>query len=234
MYTYIHISPPSYASLSSSLPHPSRWSQSTELIPLCYAAASHQLCILHLVVYICQCYSLTSSQLPVLPPRFLFSLPMSSSPFSTSASLFLSCPQVHQNHFFFQIPYICVSKQYLVFFKFISFIYLFLAALGLRYCAQAFLVAASGGYSSLRCAGFSFRWLLLLQSMGSRRAGFSSCGTRAQQLWLAGTGSVAVARGLSCSAACGIFPGQGSNPCPVLAGGFSTTVPPGKRMFFSF
>ena len=28
-------------------------------------------------------------------------LPLSSSPFSTSASLFLSCPQVHQNHFFF-------------------------------------------------------------------------------------------------------------------------------------
>ena len=38
-------------------------------------------------------------------------------------------------------------------------------------------VAASGGYSSLRCAGFSLRWLLLLWSMGSRHAGFSSCGT---------------------------------------------------------
>ena len=37
-----------------------------------------------------------------------------------------------------------------------------------------------GGYSSLWCAGFSLRWLLLLQSTGSRRAGFSSCGTRAQ------------------------------------------------------
>ena len=49
------------------------------------------------------------------------------------------------------------------------------------------LVVASGGYSSLRCAGFSLRWLLLLWSMGSRRAGFSSCGTRAQQLWLAGS-----------------------------------------------
>ena len=45
------------------------------------------------------------------------------------------------------------------------------------------LVAASGGYSSLRCAGFSLWWLLLLQSMGSRRAGFSSCGSWAQQLW---------------------------------------------------
>ena len=40
------------------------------------------------------------------------------------------------------------------------------------------LVAASGGYSSLRCAGFSVRWLLLLRSMGSRHTGFSSCSTR--------------------------------------------------------
>ena len=42
------------------------------------------------------------------------------------------------------------------------------------------LVAVSGGYSSLRCAGFSLWWLLLLRSTGSRRAGFSSCGTWAQ------------------------------------------------------
>ena len=42
------------------------------------------------------------------------------------------------------------------------------------------LVAASGGYSSLWCAGFSLRWLLLLRSMGSRCMGFSSCGTQAQ------------------------------------------------------
>ena len=38
------------------------------------------------------------------------------------------------------------------------------------------LVAASGDYSSLWCAGFSLSWLLLLWSTGSRRAGFSSCG----------------------------------------------------------
>ena len=41
------------------------------------------------------------------------------------------------------------------------------------------LVAASGGYSSLRCAGFSLRWLLLLRSTGSRCVGFSSRGSRA-------------------------------------------------------
>ena len=42
------------------------------------------------------------------------------------------------------------------------------------------LVVASGGYSSMRCTSFSLRWLLLLQSMGSRHAGFSSCGAQAQ------------------------------------------------------
>ena len=49
--------------------------------------------------------------------------------------------------------------------------WVFVAARGLS------LVAASGGYSSLRCAGFSLRWLLLLRSTGSRRPGFSICGT---------------------------------------------------------
>ena len=49
------------------------------------------------------------------------------------------------------------------------------------------LVAASQGYSSLRCAGFSFQWLLQLRSTDSRSASFSSCGTRAQQLWLTGS-----------------------------------------------
>ena len=48
------------------------------------------------------------------------------------------------------------------------------------------LVVASGDYSSLWCADFSFQWLLLLRSTGSRRAGFSSCGMQAQELWRMG------------------------------------------------
>ena len=60
------------------------------------------------------------------------------------------------------------------------------------------LVAASGGHSSLRCAGLSLSRPLLLRSTGSRRAG-----------------SAVVAHGLSCSVARGIFPDQGSNPCPL-------------------
>ena len=47
-------------------------------------------------------------------------------------------------------------------------IYLFLAVLGLVAAHRLSLVAASGSYSSLRCAGFSLQWLLLLRSTGSR------------------------------------------------------------------
>ena len=59
-------------------------------------------------------------------------------------------------------------------------------------------VAASGGHSSSRCAGLSLSRPLLLRSTGSRRAG-----------------SAAVPHGLSRSVACGIFPDQGSNLCPL-------------------
>ena len=60
------------------------------------------------------------------------------------------------------------------------------------------LVAASGGHSSSRCAGLSLSWPLLLRSTGSSHAG-----------------SAIVAHGPSRSTACGIFPDQGSNPCPL-------------------
>ena len=76
-------------------------------------------------------------------------------------------------------------------FNFFLFINLFIYDFWLRWvfiaaCGLS-LVAASGGYSSLRCMGFSFRWLLLLWSTDFRRAGFSSCSMQAQQLWLAGS-----------------------------------------------
>ena len=51
------------------------------------------------------------------------------------------------------------------------------------------LVAASGGYSSLQCAGFSLQWLLLLQSTGSRHTGFSSCSSQALECRLSSCGA---------------------------------------------
>ena len=83
------------------------------------------------------------------------------------------------------------------FYLFILFIYFWLCWVFVSMRGLS-LVAASGGHSSLRCAGLSLSRPLLLRSTGSRCAG-----------------SVIVAHGPSCSAACGIFPDQGLNPCPL-------------------
>ena len=70
-------------------------------------------------------------------------------------------------------------RTYFVTGRFFLFV---LAAWGLHCCVWAFSGCGEGGYSLLRCAGFSLQWLLLW-STGSRSTGFSSCGTQAQQLW---------------------------------------------------
>ena len=103
------------------------------------------------------------------------------------------CPKkrkLHTNPIFF--------REFFFFFL-IFLLFLFLAALVLHFCVLS-PVAASGGHSSSRCTGLSPSRPLLLWSTGSRRAG-----------------SAVVAHGPSCSAACGIFPDQGSNPCPLHA-----------------
>ena len=89
--------------------------------------------------------------------------------------IFLAITQVCPKSAFFK-------KNYL-------FIYLFIFWLHWVFTAarRLSLVAASGSYSSLLCTGCSWQWLLLLQSTGSRRVGFSSCGMLAQQLWLTGS-----------------------------------------------
>ena len=90
------------------------------------------------------------------------------------------------------------SKLAVLFFFLILFIiyfclcWVFVSVRGLS------LIVASGDHSSSRCPGLSLSRPLLLRSTGSRRVG-----------------SVIVAHGLSCSAARGIFPDQGSNPCPL-------------------
>ena len=89
------------------------------------------------------------------------------------------------------------AQEAVLFFFFNLFIYFWLCWVFISVRGLS-LVVASGGHSSLRCAGLSLSRPLLLRSTGSRRAG-----------------SVVVAHGPSCSAACGIFPDQGSNPCPL-------------------
>ena len=98
--------------------------------------------------------------------------------------------------FFFKIKFIermfCLSL--------LNFIYLFTyGCVGSSFLCEGFLqFVASGGHSSSQCAGLSLSRPLLLRSTGFRCAG-----------------SVIVAHGPSCSAACGIFWDQGSNPCPL-------------------
>ena len=78
-------------------------------------------------------------------------------------------------------------------------------------CAGLSLVVASGSYS-LAVLGFSLQWFLLLRNVGCRCTGFSSCSSQAQlphSMWN--------------------LPGPGIKPVsPPLAGGFLTTVLPGK------
>ena len=95
------------------------------------------------------------------------------------------------------------ALQSFLFFVYL-FIYLFIYLFYLWLCwvfvsvRGLSLVVASGGHSSSQSAGLSLSRPLWLQSTGSRRAG-----------------SVIVAHGPSCSAACGILPDQGSNLCPL-------------------
>ena len=101
---------------------------------------------------------------------------------------------------------VCIHSASLTLFFFFNFwVYLFIYLFIYLWLCWVFvsvrglhLVAASGGHSSLWCMGLSLSWPLLLWSTGSRCAG-----------------SVTVAHRPSCSMACGIFPDQGSNPCPL-------------------
>ena len=98
--------------------------------------------------------------------------------------------------------YFFIYISFLFIYLFLNFIYLFIfiyGCVGSSFLCEGFsLVAASGDHSSSLCVGLSLSWPVLLRSTGSRRAG-----------------SIIVAHGPSCSAACGIFPDQGSNPCPL-------------------
>ena len=112
----------------------------------------------------------------------------------TKPLLFSFCIPLRQLFFFYKHCLIYLIRKVDFFKKFIYFqlFRVFVSVRGLS------LVVASGGHFSSWCAGLSLSRPLLLRSTGSRRAG-----------------SVVVAHRPSCSAACGIFPDQGSNPCPL-------------------
>ena len=95
-----------------------------------------------------------------------------------------------------RVPFPSFPLQHLFFWDFFFFnkftyLFIYLVVLGLCCCARAFSSCGTGGYSSLWCAGFSLRWLLLLRSTGSRCVGFSSCGSWALERRLSSCGSLA-------------------------------------------
>ena len=110
LYVYIYPHIPSLLRLPPTLPIPPLQVVTKHQADLLVLCGCFPLSNLHLVVYICQCYSLTSSQLTLLPPHVLKSIlyvcifiPVL--PLGSSEPFFI----------FFQIPYICVSIWYLFF-----------------------------------------------------------------------------------------------------------------------
>ena len=81
-----------------------------------------------------------------------------------------------------------------------------MAALGLHCCARALSSCSEQGLFFVVVCGLLIVVASLVAEQGLQAR-------ELQQLWHAGP--VVVAHGLSCSAACGIFPDQGSNPCPL-------------------
>ena len=130
---------------------------------------------------------------------------------------------------------------YLCILKFIYFIYLFLAVLGLCCCARAFSGCSQQGLlfvevCRLLTAAASLVVEHGLQARGLQQlwhAGFSSCGTWAQQLWLSGSRvqPQQLWRMAWAQLLCVMWdlPGPGLEPMsPALEGGFLTTAPRGK------
>ena len=100
----------------------------------------------------------------------------------------------------------------LFFFKFIYFIYPFLAVLGLRFCARAFSSCGKRGPLFIAVRGPLTIAASPVAEHRLQTCRLSSCGSRAQLL-----------RGMW------DLPRPGLEPVsPALAGRFSTTAPPGK------
>ena len=125
--------------------------------------------------------------------------------------------------FFCFVLFKCLFAYFILF---IYFIYLFFG------CVGSSLLCA--GFLQLRQAGATLRY----GARASHCGGFSCCGAQALGMWA----SVVVAHRLS---SCGSraqllhsmwdLPGPGIKPVtPALAGGFLTTVPPGKSLYDVF
>ena len=108
--------------------------------------------------------------------------------------------------------------------KFIYFIYLFLAALGLHCCARAFSSCGERGLLFVVVHRLLIAVASLVVEHGLQARGLSSC-----DLWALECRPSS--RGARAQLLCGMWdlPKPGLQPVfPALAGGFLTTAPPGK------
>ena len=124
------------------------------------------------------------------------------------------------NHLWYFLDTIATLSFYLIYlfiYSFIhSFIYLFMAVLGLCFCARAFSSCGKRGPLFIAVRGPLTIAASLVAEHRLQTRMLSSCGSRAQLL-----------RGMW------DLPRPGLEPVsPALAGGFSTTAPPGKPLSF--
>ena len=121
--------------------------------------------------------------------------------------------------FHFCLSFSFVRLRFEIFFFFKTphlFIYLFLAVLGLRFCARAFSSCSKRGPLFIAVRGPLTVAASLVAEHGLQTHRLSSCGSRAQLL-----------RGMWDPPRPGLEPVS-----PALAGRFSTTAPPGKPLRF--
>ena len=129
---------------------------------------------------------------------------------SSSVTPFSSCPQSFPASGSFP-----VSRLWI--FSFLKN-HLFMVVLGLHCCARAFSSLDEQGLLFAVVHGLLLQWFPLVKSTGTRHMGCSSCGAQAYLLW-------------------GIWnlPKPGIEPVsPAWAGGFLSSVPPGKSWILSF
>ena len=106
----------------------------------------------------------------------------------------------------------CCASLFFFFLNFFGFIYLFMAVLGLRFCARAFSSCGKWGPLFIAVRGPLTVMASLVAEHRLQTHRLSNCGSRAQLL-----------RGMW------DLPRPGLEPVfPALAGRFSTTAPPGK------
>ena len=125
---------------------------------------------------------------------------------------------IQSQHLLYIYIYIFFFNKDLFFNKFLKFIYLFMAVLGLRFCARAFSSCGKRGPLFIVVRGPHTIAVSLVAEHRLQMRRLSSCGSWAQPL-----------RGMWDLPRAGLEPVS-----PALAGRFSTTVPPGKPHLCTF